>query len=61
METAAKILAIITALVLVVSLTLVALGMMGWKLFWIVTIAAALIAYYVLPKLRGETKTLKSL
>lgn len=56
MEKAAKIIAIITALALVVSLTLVALGIMGWKLFWIVAIAAAIIAYYVLPGLMKEKK-----
>ncbi len=56
METAAKIVAIVTALILVASLTLVALGIMSWKLFWIASIAAAIIAYYVLPKLRGEKK-----
>jgi hypothetical protein len=49
-----KTLAIVTAVILVGSLTLVALGFMTWKLFWVVAIAAAIIAYYVLPKLRGK-------
>lgn len=56
MEKAAKITAIITAIILVASLTLVALSVMSWPLFWIVAIAAAIITYYVLPKLKGEKK-----
>jgi 4-hydroxybenzoate polyprenyltransferase len=56
MEKAVKALAIATALVLVASLTLVALGIMSWRLFWVVAIAAAIMAYYVIPKLKGEKK-----
>ncbi len=54
METAAKIVAIVTALILVASLTLVALGIMSWKLFWIASIAAALIAYYLIPAMKKK-------
>ncbi|MEM4247428.1 MAG: hypothetical protein QXR48_03260 [Candidatus Woesearchaeota archaeon] len=56
MEKAIKTLAILVIAVLVASLTLVALGIMSWRLFWVVAIASAIIAYYVLPKLRGEKK-----
>ncbi len=54
MEAIAKIVAIVTSIILVASMTLVALGLMTWKLFWVVAIAAAIIAYYGLPKLRGK-------
>jgi hypothetical protein len=56
METVAKVLAIITAIILVASLTLVALGMMTWRFFWVVAIVAAIIAHYGIPKLRGAKK-----
>lgn len=52
MENAIKTLAIVVIAILVVSLTLVALGIITWRLFWVVAIVAALIAYYVVPTLR---------
>jgi hypothetical protein len=56
MEKTAKLIAIVTAIVLVASLTLVALGIMSWRLFWVVAIVAAIIAYYGIPKLKGAKK-----
>jgi hypothetical protein len=56
METVAKVLAIITAIILVASLTMVALGMMTWRFFWVVAIVAAIIAHYGIPKLVGPKK-----
>ena len=56
METAIKIIAAVVAIVLVVSLTMTALGAMTWRLFWIVAIAAAVMAYYVIPALRKKTE-----
>jgi hypothetical protein len=44
----------IVAVLLVVSLTLTALGVISWRLFWVIAILAAIIAYYAIPKLRGE-------
>lgn len=55
MELATKIIAIITAVVLVVSLTLVALGVLSWRLFWIIAITAAIIAYYGIPAMRKNS------
>lgn len=56
MEKLVKILAVVTAIILVGSLTLVALGIMSWRFFWVVAIAAAIIAYYGIPKLTGPKK-----
>lgn len=56
METAIKIIAAVVAIVLVVSLTMTALGAMTWRLFWIVAIAAAVMAYYVIPALKKKTE-----
>jgi len=47
-----KILAMTTGIVLVLSLTLVMLGIMSWQLFWVVAIIAAIIAYQVIPRLQ---------
>ena len=47
-----KPLAILTGVVLVGAITLAALGTITWRLFWMVAIAAAIVAYYVLPKMR---------
>lgn len=49
---AVKLLAIVTGIILVVALTLTALNIITWRLFWMIAIAAAIIAYYVLPHLR---------
>ncbi len=43
-----------TAVVLVSALTLAALGVMTWRLFWIIAILAAFIAYYVVPHLKTQ-------
>lgn len=56
METAIKIIAAVVAIVLVVSLTMTALGAMTWRFFWIVAIAAAVMAYYVIPALKKKTE-----
>jgi len=53
-----KIMAIITAAVLVLSLTLVALGIMSWRLFWVIALLAAVIAYYVIPAKRKDAQPL---
>jgi len=50
-----KVLAAIIAVLLVIALTLTALGVISWRLFWVIAILAAIIAYYVIPKLRGES------
>ena len=42
-----KIIALTTAIVLVVSLTLTVMGIMSWRLFWIIAIIAAIISYYM--------------
>jgi hypothetical protein len=55
-EKGIKILAAVVAIVLVVSLTMTALGAMTWRFFWIVAIAAAVMAYYVIPALREKTE-----
>ena len=47
-----KLLAIVTGVILVAALTLTALNAITWRLFWMIAIAAAIIAYYVLPKMR---------
>jgi 4-hydroxybenzoate polyprenyltransferase len=57
MEKTIKSLAIITAIVLIASLTLVALGIMSWQFFWVIAIIAAIIAYYVIPKLKHRNST----
>ena len=54
-----KILAITTGTVLVLSLTLVMLGIMSWQLFWVVAIIAAIIAYQVIPRLQKPKKELE--
>lgn len=56
MENGIKILAAVVAIVLVVSLTMTALGAMTWRLFWIVAIAAAIMAYYVIPALKKKAE-----
>jgi hypothetical protein len=50
-----KPLAILTGVVLIASITLAALGYVTWRLFWMVAIAAALVAYYVIPHLQKRT------
>lgn len=55
MERAIKALAIVVAIVLVLSLTLVAFGVMSWRFFWIVAILAAIIAYYAIPALKKQS------
>lgn len=55
MEKTIKAIAILVIAVLVASLTLVALGIMSWRLFWIVAIASAIIAYYGIPAMRKNT------
>jgi hypothetical protein len=52
MKTAVRPVAAITALVLVVALTLAAMGTLSWRLFWFVAILAAIIAYYVVPSMQ---------
>jgi hypothetical protein len=54
MENLVKIIAVVTAIALIGSLTLVAFGIMSWRFFWVVAIASAIIAYYVIPKLSGK-------
>lgn len=49
-----KVFSAIIALLLVLALTLTAFGIISWRLFWVIAILAAFIAYYVIPKLRGE-------
>lgn len=51
MKTVVRPVAALTAIVLVVALTLAAMGTMSWRLFWFVAILAAVIAYYVLPSM----------
>ncbi len=51
---ALKILSGVTAASLIAALTLAALGMITWRLFWIIAILAAFIAYYVIPKLKTQ-------
>ncbi len=58
MEKAIKALAIIVTVVLVLSLTLLALGVITWRLFWVVAILAAIVAYYVIPKLKERAQAL---
>ena len=57
MENAIKMLAIATGIVLVAALTFTALGIITWRLFWVVAIVAAIIAYYVIPKLKKTTES----
>ncbi|MEM2915964.1 MAG: hypothetical protein QXT19_01210 [Candidatus Woesearchaeota archaeon] len=54
METAIKAIAVAVIAVLVVSLALVALGRLSGKLFWIIAIATAIIAYYGIPAMRRK-------
>jgi hypothetical protein len=54
METAVKMLAFIVAAALVIALTLAAMGRITWRLFWMIAIATAIIAYYVIPALRKK-------
>ena len=55
MKTVVRPVAAITALVLVVSLTLAALGTLSWRMFWFVAMLAAVVAYYVVPSMnKGE-------
>lgn len=54
---AIKMLAVVVIAILVISLTLVALGIITWRLFWVVAIAAAIIAYYVIPKLKKSMES----
>jgi hypothetical protein len=49
---AVKLFALAVIVILVASLTLTVLGLMTWRLFWMIAIAAAIIAYYALPKMR---------
>lgn len=50
-----KTLAIITIIILVGSLTTVALGLMTWRFFWVIAIIAAAIAYFVIPSMKKKT------
>ena len=50
---ALKLFSLIVAVILVVSLTLTAAGIMTWRLFWVIVILAAIIAYYLIPKMRS--------
>ena len=51
MKNGVRMLALATAIVLVGSLTLTAFGLMTWRLFWVIALLAAGIAYYVIPSM----------
>ncbi len=48
-----KIFALVVATALLLSLILVAAGVISWRLFWAAAILAAFIAYFVIPKLKS--------
>lgn len=54
-STSIKALAIICAVVLILTLVLVAAGFITWKLFWIIVIITAVMAYVVIPWLRKKS------
>jgi len=47
-----KPLAVITGVALIAAITLATLNIITWRLFWMIAIAAALVAYYVIPHLQ---------
>ena len=48
-----KPLALITSIILVVAFTLAAINVIPWLIFWIAAIIAAIIAWLVLPRMKG--------
>jgi len=54
-STSIKVLAIICAVILILALILVAAGFITWKLFWIIVIITAVMAYVVIPWLRKKS------
>jgi len=53
-STSIKVLAIICTVVLILGLIFVAAGFITWKLFWIIVIITAIMAYIVIPWLRKK-------
>ena|GEM_PF-2375573 len=51
-----KIIAIIFVIIVVLSLVMVAAGVMDWKFFWVIIIMAAFIAYVAIPWLKKRSK-----
>jgi hypothetical protein len=47
-----KAFAITIIIILVTSLAFTALRIITWKLFWVIAIIAAIIAYYLIPAMR---------
>ncbi len=54
-STSIKALAIICTVVLILALIFVAAGFITWKLFWIIVIITAIMAYVVIPWLRKKS------
>jgi len=50
----AKILAIVGLIVIVANLALIAFGHITWRLFWVVVLFCAALAYFIIPKIRGK-------
>lgn len=53
-EQVKKVVAVACCVVLVVNLVLVAFGLMTWQLFWMIIIACAIIAWYVIPEKKAS-------
>ncbi|MBW2973975.1 hypothetical protein KY346_06325 [Candidatus Woesearchaeota archaeon] len=51
-----KIIAIIFVIIVILSLVMVAAGIMDWKFFWVIIIMAAFIAYVAIPWLKKRAK-----
>jgi hypothetical protein len=47
-----KVIAIIFVIIIILSLIMVAAGLMTWTFFWIIALIAAFIAYIAIPWLR---------
>jgi hypothetical protein len=54
-STSIKVLAVICAVALILGLIFVAAGYISWKLFWVIVIGTAVMAYIVIPWLRKKS------
>lgn len=51
-----KVIAVVFAILVILSLTLVAAGKMTWTFFWIILLLAAFVAYIAIPWLRKRSE-----
>ena len=51
----AKIVSVALIAILIANILLLALGVISWRLFWVVIIVVAILAYYGIPRLKKRT------